>query len=170
MRSAFTTVLILCVLVQPMELAAEPPDGTSAVPLIRTKSPRNANMSVRSPSLGKLGLTASQPQMEADIWDRLPSLPNGTRVRLMLTDGSEVIGHLVSASTDAAVLDKSKVRKGPFTAPTGMSLRDPLTFRRSEVLSVAEAKGWPVWAKVLLWVGMAWVVAGAIVGSIVGNS
>lgn len=86
------------------------------------------------------------------------------------TDGSEVVGHLVTARSDAVVLDRSKVRRGPFTAPAGTSLRDPLTFQRTQVSSVEEAKGWPVWAKVVLWVGIGWVVAGVIIGTTVGNS
>ena len=142
MRGTFTIVLILCVLVQPMELSAGPADGTRV----------------------------SQPAPGADTWDKLPRLPSGARVRLVLTDGSEVVGHLVSARAEAVVLERNKVRKGPFTAPTGMSLRDHLTFQRSDVVSAAEAKGWPLWAKVLFWVGLAWVLAGAIIGPILGNS
>ena len=61
------------------------------------------------------------------------------------------------------------VRKGPYTAPVGASLRDPLTFQRSEVLSAEEAKGWPLWAKVALWVGIGWVVAGAIAGAVLSS-
>ena len=103
-------------------------------------------------------------------WDMLRSMRAGVKLRLSLADGSEIVGQLVAAKTDSLVLNRNKVRKGPFTAPAGTSLRDPLTFLRSDVLSVEEDKGWPFWAKALLWVGIGWAVAGAIVGSIVGNS
>jgi hypothetical protein len=103
-------------------------------------------------------------------WDTLPSMRAGVKLRLLLADGSEVVGELVAARADAVVLNRNEVRKGLFTAPAGMSLRDPLTFPRSNVVSVTEDKGWPLWGKVLLWVGIGYAVAGAIIGSIVGNS
>jgi hypothetical protein len=111
---------------------------------------------------------ASQPSDRVS-WDTLPSLRAGMKLRLSLADGSEVVGQLVAAKSDAVVLNRNKVRKGPFTAPSGMSLRDPLTFLHSDVLSVEQDKGWPFWTKALLWIGISWLVAGAIIGSIVGN-
>ena len=103
-------------------------------------------------------------------WDLLHSMRAGVKLRLSLADGSEVVGQLVAAKADTVVLNRNKVRKGPFRAPAGTSLRDPLTFLRSDVVSVKEDKGWPFWAKALLWVGIGWAVAGAVIGSIVGNS
>jgi hypothetical protein len=100
----------------------------------------------------------------------LRSMRLGVKLRLSLADGSEVVGQLVAVNADTVVLNRNKVRKGPFTAPAGTSLRDPLTFLRSDVLSVKEDKGWPFWAKALLWIGIGWAVAGAIIGNIVGNS
>ena len=91
-------------------------------------------------------------------------------MRLVLTDGSEVVGQLVTVRADAVVLEKNRVRQGPFSPPAGSSLRDPLTFARTQVTTVEEVRGWPRWAKVLLWVGIGWAVAGVIVAGIVGNS
>jgi len=126
--------------------------------------------SLESPAPLKMaGQAASQPS-DANSWEMLPTMHAGVKLRLVLTDGSEVVGHLVVARSDAVVLDRNKVRKGPYTAPAGMTLRDPLTFQRTQVASVEEAKGWPAWAKVVLWVGIGWVVAGVIIGSVVGNS
>ena len=103
-------------------------------------------------------------------WAVLSSSGPGTKVRLVLTDGSEVVGQLVTVRADAVVLEKNRVRQGPFSPPAGSSLRDPLTFARTQVTTVEEVRGWPRWAKVLLWVGIGWAVAGVIVAGIVGNS
>lgn len=147
MRRAFAVLAMSGVIVQPLPVTAE------------------RHVAANAPSV-----TASQPQARADIWKSLPDLPRGTRCRLLLVDGSDIVGRLVSARADAIVLEKNEIRKGPFSPPPGLALRDPLTFQRSEVSSVVQVKGWPTWAKVLMWVGIGWVVAGAIAGSIVGNS
>ena len=121
-----------------------------------------------SVSLRVAGAT-SQPSNGVS-WDALRSMPAGVKLRVSLADGSEVAGQLVVAKADAVVLNRNKVRKGPFTAPAGTSLREPLTFLRSDVLLVEEDKGWPFWAKALLWIGISWAVAGAIIGSILSYS
>ena len=130
-----------------------------------TAASRIPDSSVPSKAAG----ATSQPSNGVS-WDMLRSMRAGVKLRLSLADGSEIVGQLVAAKADTVVLNRNKVRKGPFTAPAGTSLRDPLTFLRSDVLSVEEDKGWPFWAKALLWVGIGWAVAGAIIGSIVGNS
>lgn len=125
---------------------------------------------VKSPAPLKMAARAASQPSDASSWEMLSTLDPGVKLRLVLADGSEVVGHLVSARPDAVVLERNKVRKGPYTSPAGTSLRDALTFQRSQVSSVEEAKGWPLWAKVVLWVGIGWVAAGVIVGSIIGNS
>lgn len=147
------------------------PLGTSGAAIARDMAGDTHRVrSLESPArLNAKSQAASQPS-DATTWEMLPTLDPGVKLRLVLTDGSEVVGHLVTARSDAVVLDRSKVRRGPFTAPAGTSLRDPLTFQRTQVSSVEEAKGWPVWAKVVLWVGIGWVVAGVIIGTTVGNS
>lgn len=130
-----------------------------------------APMTADSDAVMKPAPAASyQAAGQGDIWDSLPDLPRGTRVQLLLTNGSEIRGRLISARSDAIVLEKNQVRRGTFAPPPGTSLRDALTFKRSDVSSVVQIKGWPTWAKALVWVGIGWVAAGAIIGSIVGNS
>lgn len=68
------------------------------------------------------------------------------------------------------VLDRNKVRRGPFSAPAGSSLRDPLTFPQSTVLSVTLHKGWPKWATVLIVVGVVYAVVGVTVLSKIHQS
>ncbi len=147
MRRPLALLLMLGVLGQPVPVAAE-----------------------RFAARDVPGGGASQFTGQPDVWDSLAGMPRGTRCRLVLASGSEITGRLVSARADAIVLEKNEVRKGTFSPPSGLSLKDPLTFPRSDVSLVAVDKGWPTWAKVLLWVGIGWVAAGAIIGSIVGNS
>ncbi len=113
---------------------------------------------------------ADAPPRGALSWDSLSSLPAGVKLRLQLTDGSEVVGRLVSVQEDAIVLDRNKVRKGTFSAPAGSSLRDAVTFPRSTIQSVGRHKGWPTWATVVIVVVVVYAVVGVTVLSKVGKS
>jgi len=75
-------------------------------------------------------------QPVADVWGTLPKLPAGTLVRLTLSDGAELEGRLVEARADAIVLEGSQLLKGRFQIAAGVSLRDKLTFSRTDVTRV----------------------------------
>jgi hypothetical protein len=66
----------------------------------------------------KVAAATSQPSNGVS-WDMLRSMRAGVKLRLSLADGSEIVGQLVAAKADTLVLNRNKVRKGPFTARLG---------------------------------------------------
>ena len=78
---------------------------------------------------------AGQAPAGPDAWEQLAAAPEGSRVKVMLRDGSEVRGRIVLVRADAMVLDEIQTGAAGVRTPAGASLRDGLTVVRDEVAS-----------------------------------
>jgi hypothetical protein len=81
-------------------------------------------------------LTAQSSEHGELVWDDLIALPEGTRVRLALADGSAAEGSVVAVGDESLVI--RDVATGPSgVRATGGSSRDGLTFHRSSITSAS---------------------------------
>lgn len=82
----------------------------------------------------------SESQQPADAWDSVQGLLPGTRLKLTFNDGSEVTGTVVETRADAVVMNDNQPGRAGLKTPRGSSLRDKLTFTRSDVATVSVLK------------------------------
>jgi hypothetical protein len=99
--------------------------------LVATRQLTNATV------LGEPLDVVSISQQPADVWDAVQGLPPGTRLKLAFHDGSEVTGTVVETRADAVVMDDNHSGRAGIKTPPGSSLRDTLTFTRSDVTTVS---------------------------------
>lgn len=95
------------------------------------------NASVLAESLAD---AISNAQQSTDVWASVQGLPPGTRLKLTLNDGSEVTGTVVETRADAVVMNANQPGSSGLKTPPGSSLRDDLTFARSNVAQASILK------------------------------
>lgn len=74
-------------------------------------------------------------QVIDERWNQLAGLQVGTKLQLIMKDGSEIEGRFVAATADTVVMKPNRIRKGIFVPAVGETLRDAVTFRRADVAS-----------------------------------
>jgi hypothetical protein len=109
-------------------------------------------------------VVCAQPGTHLDPWTTLQNLGTGSRVRLVYTDGAEVVVSLRGGSTDRLLFTEGTEVVGRIVQVTGDEVTinsvednrfvpgntDRLTFSRSSISAVSHLK-FPSWAKWTLW-------------------
>jgi hypothetical protein len=102
--------------------------------------------------------TASLAQpAKTDAWSRVQDLGQGSKVRVTLRDGAQVVGRILQGANDVLTLYVDSP-----TDPGGnVPLDRKLTISRSNVSEVAHLK-MPKWAKGLIWGSVAFAISAAV--------
>lgn len=83
-----------------------------------------------------LGVLPALALAQGDPWNDVQGVPPGTRLRIVLRNGSEVTGTVVSTTPDSVVMADNVPGATGLTMPGNqISLKDPLTFPRADVVS-----------------------------------
>ena len=91
-----------------------------------------------------ISLVVLPPQAfaQGDVWATVQDLPSSTRLKLTLTDGSEVTGSVVEVLPDAVRMVDNKTRSRTLKASSAQALssRGSIVFSRSDVTAATVVK------------------------------
>ena len=131
MKSTISFTLIVCLAGSALPAAAQETAETTAGPLARAIARKALELAEAAAPTAASGLPQQSPPADADIWETVQALVPETRVRVTLTDGSNVVGRVAEVRSDALVIDDVETsRSGIVRAARAY------TFSRAEIGAV----------------------------------
>ena len=101
-----------------------------------SRKPSRIHPTVRTASCRLFPFPPADFQPQTGVWDNVRGLPPGTRLKLSVTNGTEVTGTVVDTTPDSVVLTDNEPGRSGLRTKDAVSLRGNVTSMRSDVAEV----------------------------------